>query len=871
MPSPPPHADNLEAAVDALLDLPVAERERALGRIAVETPARAAELRRWLGAIDASAGMFENVGSTQAALDRLGPWRIEGLLGRGGSGEVYLGQRSDGAFERKVAIKLLRSDRDADWRITEERRLLARLVHPHIAGLLDGGIAPDGRPYLVVEYIEGMPFDRWLSERRPPLGLRLRVFRALCEAVAHAHANGVVHADLKPANILVTAADQPKLLDFGIARLLENAGTAASGGRMLSPEFAAPEQFLGQDATPQTDVHALGLLLYLLLTGRLPQDTAALTLAQLQRARLEQPPPPSTHADPTLLPARRLAGDLDAIVLRALAREPARRYLTVAALLADLRAWAGHHPVRARDGGRAYVAARWLRRHWLAAALAALASTAMIVGSAAALWQARQVRAAHQHADAIRGFLSELIAAGDLRTVRQPVHAVPQLLQAAVQRIEAQPLGASVDTELLVLLATALLSHEQFASAQQALELADARAVAAPGAKALAVERATLRAELALVPLDFAAARAAITDARAALGNAPEPEALSLVDARVRVREGDFDSAIGILETLIANREREFGAAHVRVLAARLWKLEALRMDRRREAAIAFGQSLRADIEASLPPDHALLPAVLNHLGFAHFDLYDAQTHPQELDRAQAAFDRALGIAGKLYGDDSLASINARDGLAMLLHNRGDMPGHMAQLTRIEAAEVALFGRDSLRSWLTRFHLGFSRYLSGMREEGERDILAAKAAIERSRAPRELAMVRQQWALLLLRDKQLERGLAASERALASLAELKSGSEAMQASLQRARSRALHEAGDRAGALAAARNAVASAQPLAAEQPDELRYSLQHRMRAELALAELDTARRTLAELKALPAGSAEGEKVTAELADKLE
>ncbi len=857
--------------MDALLDLPAAERERALARIAAQSPGRAAELKRWLGAIDASAGLLENAAGPSGALDRLGPWRIGGLLGRGGSGEVYLGQRSDGAFERKVAIKLLRSDRDADWRITEERRLLARLVHPHIAGLLDGGIAADGRPYLVIEYIEGLTLDRWLSERKPGLSVRMRVFAALGEAVAYAHANGVVHADLKPANVLITADDQPKLLDFGIARLLDHGATNASGGRMLSPEFAAPEQFLAQEATPQTDVYALGLLLYLLLTGRLPQDTAGLSVAQLRSLRLNQPvPPPSARATPALLPAKRLTGDLDAIVLRALAREPTQRYLTVASLLADLRAWASHHPVRARGGGRAYVAARWLRRHWLAVALAMVATSALVAGAGAALWQSRQVRAAHLHAEAIRDFLSELIAASDLRTVRQPANAVPALLRAAVGRIEAQPLGPEVDTEILVLLATALLSHEQYAAAEQALALADARASAVRSGKSLEVERATLHAELALIPLDFVTARKAIDSARAALGDRPEPEALSLIDARVRVREGDVDRALGILETLIAARERDAGARHVRTLAARLWKLEALRMDHRREAAISFGGALLKDIEATLPPDHALLPAVLNHLGFAHFDLYEGQRHPQGLDQAQAAFERALGIARKLYGEGSLASINARDGLAMLLHNRGDAAGHIAQLTQIEAAESALFGRASLRPWLTRFHMGFSRYLSGEREQGERDILAAEAAVERTGSPKELAVIRQQWALLLLREGQSERGLAAAERALVALGALKSGSEAMRASLHRARARALANAGDHAAALKAAGLAVASALSLAKDQPDELRFSLQHRMRAELALGDLESARRTLAELKALPVGSEEGEKVTAKLAEQL-
>lgn len=330
-------AERLEADFDALLDLGEAARAQALADIERTDPGRAQALRRWLGAVSASAGLLEDVGAAAAPgrIERVGPWRLEGLIGRGGSGEVYLGRRADGAFERQVAVKLLRADRDADARIVEERRLLARLDHPNIARLLDGGVAPDGRPWLVTEYIEGRPLDEWLREGAPDLDRRLRTFTALTDAVACAHASGIVHADLKPANVLIDGNDQPHLLDFGVARLLEHATAGSRHG--LTPAWAAPEQFDGAPADPRSDVYALGLLLYLLLTGDAPIGAQAHALSELKALRQQQDSPaPSLRA-----PAReaaRIRDELDAVVLRCLARDPAQRPANAGAVLAELRA-----------------------------------------------------------------------------------------------------------------------------------------------------------------------------------------------------------------------------------------------------------------------------------------------------------------------------------------------------------------------------------------------------------------------------------------------------------------------------------------------------------------------------------------------------
>lgn len=382
-------AERLEADFDALLDLGEAARAQALADIERTDPGRAQALRRWLGAVSASTGLLEDVGAAAASgrIERVGPWRLEGLIGRGGSGEVYLGRRADGAFERQVAVKLLRADRDADARIVEERRLLARLDHPNIARLLDGGVAPDGRPWLVTEFIDGRPLDAWLREGAPDLDRRLKTFTALTDAVACAHASGIVHADLKPANVLIDAQDQPHLLDFGVARLLEHA--TAGGHHGLTPAWAAPEQFDGAPADPRSDVYALGLLLYLLLTGDAPIDAQAHALSELKALRQQQDAP----APSLRVPAReaaRIRDELDAVVLRCLARDPAQRPANAGALLGELRAAQRCSRATPANPSHRTSAAAWL-------ALAIIAALAAWIG-----WQQQHIADLQQRLDQLQ-------------------------------------------------------------------------------------------------------------------------------------------------------------------------------------------------------------------------------------------------------------------------------------------------------------------------------------------------------------------------------------------------------------------------------------------------------------------------------------
>jgi non-specific serine/threonine protein kinase/serine/threonine-protein kinase len=326
---------------------------------------------------------------------QIGPYRLLELLGEGGMGEVYLARREH-EFQQRVAVKMVRqgqSNPEVIRRFLIERQTLASLNHPHIVRLVDGGATSTGTPYLVVDYVEGVPIDAYCAQHQLPIVDRLRLFLAVCDAVAYAHRSLVVHCDLKPANILVTPDGQPKLLDFGIAKLLDPIAAgfteeaAKTRNRAFTVEFASPEQLRGEPVTTSSDIYALGVILYILLTGRMPYRTTPDSLAAWIRAVCqEDPDPPSVAAEKL---ARQLRGDLDAIVLKALRKRPQDRYSSVSSLAEDLRRHLDGSPVLALRNTTGYVTRKFVEKHKLGVASGALVLLALIAGLAATLWQAR--------------------------------------------------------------------------------------------------------------------------------------------------------------------------------------------------------------------------------------------------------------------------------------------------------------------------------------------------------------------------------------------------------------------------------------------------------------------------------------------------
>lgn len=381
----------LDVEMDHLLDLTPEARAQRLIEIEKQKPDQAQHLRAWLNAIEQSEGAFEPPSAAaQETPQQIGPWRVLHLIGRGGMGEVYLGERADGAFVRKVALKFLRHDRaSTSKQLGRERHVLARLRHPGIAQLLDGGVTPDKRPYLVMEWVDGTSLDVWVKEKKPNLRTRVKVLKQAAEAVAYAHANLVVHRDLKPGNVMVDQEGLPRLLDFGIARLLEEANNnTLTDDRALTPAIAAPEQFTGQVISTKTDVYALGGLLYWLISGQMPHDTKNLALVDLiQKVCHTDPPAPSS-----LIKNKntKISADLDAIALRALAREPEKRYASAEAMAQDLDHWLKGETVSARLPTRWERTQRFVKQNKLAVALTASVFVSLFVGITTTLWQAQR-------------------------------------------------------------------------------------------------------------------------------------------------------------------------------------------------------------------------------------------------------------------------------------------------------------------------------------------------------------------------------------------------------------------------------------------------------------------------------------------------
>jgi serine/threonine protein kinase/tetratricopeptide (TPR) repeat protein len=368
----------IDELLDEMLDLPEADRLAALEKRPVDDPRVAEAVKGWLHAVHASSNFLtsplrplkeEHVQDSAVGL-RLGAWRLTRLIGCGGMGDVYEAARADGEFEQRVAIKLLqRGTAGAARRFQTERQILARLEHAGIARLYDGGITPDSRLYMVMEYVEGRPITEFCAQHESSLTQRLGLLIQVCEAVSFAHRNHIIHRDLKPSNILVTADGTVKLLDFGIAQLLESqrARITQTAVTPMTPICAAPEQLTGGETTPATDVYALGLLLFELLTGAHPWMSHDTPILQAMRTVLERPAPlasrvAASHPLPAV-PARRIRGDLDAIVAKALHKEPDHRYASVEGLRGDVIHFLRGEPVDVRKHAHFYVFGRTLRRY----------------------------------------------------------------------------------------------------------------------------------------------------------------------------------------------------------------------------------------------------------------------------------------------------------------------------------------------------------------------------------------------------------------------------------------------------------------------------------------------------------------------------
>ena len=575
----------LSPRLDELLDLDAPARAARLAEWRGTDPHLAAELEALLTTVPAvqserflEDGVRETLAAPGAGAGSVcGAWTLDSVLGSGGMGSVWLARRTDGRYQAKAAIKLPHPAvlvYGGAERFEREGRLLARVSHPHIAGLLDAGVAPSGQPYLVLEYVQGEPIDAWCDRQRLSAGARIDLFLDVLAAVAHAHAQLVLHRDLKSSNILVDASGGVKLLDFGIAKLIEadpaSAGADGPGNtvRAFTPDNVAPEQLQGQPVGTSTDVYALGVLLYQLLAGRHPTAMAAHSPVERLRAVVETEPLPMSDAasqagsessalraaTPRQL-ARLLHGDLDTIVAKALKKNLAERYAGAAAFADDLRRWRDGHPVLARPDRPGHRLQLFVRRNRLAVGAAAMGVVLLLGGAAATGWQAtvasRERDEARFQADRAqaRAQLYDLML-GQMGRLDAPL-TQRQILDSAVKLIESR-FGSKprVAVGLLLPIAGQYGTMGDVQADLAVMQLASRLAQASGEAKLIA-ETACSTVDTYIALNRMADAEAAIATAQAAIARAPDEAGMALpvcwrYEAELAYRQGQAGRALAI-------------------------------------------------------------------------------------------------------------------------------------------------------------------------------------------------------------------------------------------------------------------------------------------------------------------------------------
>jgi serine/threonine-protein kinase len=671
-----PGWSRLEALLDQALELPIQGRCALLERVGREDPALRERVEQLLAADEAAGDFLDDgaeawlrrgpISSTQPDVldvgDRVGPYRVVHELAHGGMGVVYRAERADGEFVQVVALKLVRRSFDGDdptVRFRRERQILAQLDHPSIARLLDGGVHTDGRPYFAMELVDGEPITTYCKRRGLSIEARVRLFCRVCDAVQYAHGRLIVHRDLKPANIFVTATGDLKLLDFGIAKLLsddalESPEQTRTGLRPLTPAYAAPEQFRGEPVSTAADVYALGVLLFELLTGHRPPGASIDA----------EPPRPSDVVDINL--AAHVAGDLDAIVLKALRREPQRRYVGAAAMADDLDRFLDGRPVLARPDGRRYRAGKFVRRHRVGIAVALSLVLSLVGGLAATTWQARAKTLEAQKAEAVKAFLISIFQNADPAQAAGRDITLRQVLDEGADRVQRDLAGQpAVQGELLTVLGGV---YGELGVTERAAPLTDqalaihSRLYGTDGPLVATNLRQKARLALARGDADTADrfARDALQMHRRAYGNLHKEVAEDLDELADAARQrGRVTDALAAVEESLRIRRAIYGNEH-RLIAVSLSNLAVLRREQGRydESAALYRQTI--DLRRRLfGSEHPLLALTAHN--FAALQLFRGELVPAR-DSAREALEQFR----RFYGEDHPLTLTARMNLATI-------------------------------------------------------------------------------------------------------------------------------------------------------------------------------------------------------------
>lgn len=722
----------IEELFHLAVDLPAYDRERNLARVCAGDEDLRLEVLSLLAG-DTSEDFIRNsiadVALSLASIaakpkddltgERIGPYRVTRLVGRGGMGAVYEAVRDDEQFRQQVAIKVIKRGMDMDFardRFLRERRILASLDHPHIARLLDGGATADGLPYFVMEFVAGEPITEYCRRRRLSINEKLRLFRKVCSAVQHAHTKLVIHRDLKPSNILVTppldrkAEGQdgaPKLLDFGIAKLLapdagESRTRTETGLRLMTPEYASPEQMRGQAVATTTDVYSLGVVLYELLTERRPHEFRTSSPAEIERVlsdtAIEEPSKVAGRmTGPLARLSRALAGDLDNIVLTAMRKEPERRYQSVEQFSEDIRRYLAGLPVMARKDTFSYRSVKFVRRHKAGVAILALLLLLAIVMTAQATRIARERDRANQEAAAARAVTESLVAmfeVADPSRTRGNAITARELLDHGAEKVRRELKNQpTVQAKLLDTIGQLYQSIGLDDQAQPLLEeaLKLRRQSLGPEHPDVATSLSHV-GEIAGLKGDYARSESLLREAlklrRKLSGQerADVAESLNNLGAFL-LNQGNYNEAESLLREALAMRRRLFGEEHKDV-AESLTNLGRLMLDtdKLKEAESLYRQAL--ELRRKLfGPEHPLVASCLMELGV----ILVKQGNSRE---AETLSREALKLNRKLFGEGHPSVTLSLIYLTIVLRNLRKY-GEAEQLLRQELArQRQLFGEN---------------------------------------------------------------------------------------------------------------------------------------------------------------------------------
>jgi serine/threonine protein kinase len=646
--------------------------------------------------------------------DRIGPYRVLRTLGTGGMGEVYLAERADAEFEQQVAIKVVHGGAlggNMHSRLKLERQILAQLEHPNIAHLTDGGSLPDGRAYIVMEYVDGIAIDLYCDSNRLDVAARLKLFQIVCAAVHYAHQNLIVHRDLKPSNILVTAAGVPKLLDFGIAKLLDERqarqhtlAVTQADIRIMTPDHASPEQVTGQPITTSSDVYVLGVLLYKLLAGSGPFVITSVRLTEIERAICEKDPRPPSQAvktddseesrniaesrstNPKRL-VRILAGDLDNIVLMAMRKEPERRYASAQQMSSDIQRYLEGRPVIARRDTWSYRSSKFVRRHWLPVTTGVSAALLIVAFAANTYRQSLRIaaerdrvaqqreRAEHERARAeeVSSFLVNLFKLSDPEENRGNQVTARELLDSGAKRLQAG-LQDQPETKA-ALLSTVGAVYDSLGQYQDAVPILDE--------------------SLRLQDQSHDATR---IDTLLELG-------------RARMYMGDLRGAEQPLQEALHHAQTDFGAKSLES-GHSLWSLGMLRNQQGQysQAKDLYIRSLTILEQSSAPATDVAV--VLD-------DLATVYTFEQQWVLAKQTYERALDIDRRMLGDDHPRIAPRLENLAIVAQNMGELKQAEALYLDALRREEHAYGDRHLETIIIRSNYGLLLQREGRLAEAE--------------------------------------------------------------------------------------------------------------------------------------------------------